>query len=289
MRVLKPLIFMLLVVSSWSFGRKPDQLREGFLALPSSQQPSNLFSTGGNIVDAHDLKAVLLPLYTRGKDKKLVEIVPGILYGVSDNFSIFLNVPFAAKNKIATKSSAGIEDIFVQAEYAFFNKDEYAYSLQNAIIGALYLPTGSTKKNPVTGTGSPAFLLGNILSYTSVDWYWFISPIAFLTTSHHGTQFGNQFLYQGGLGRCIFSKSDRVMIGLILDLFGIVSQRDTIHRVIDKNSGGHVCYLGPTLWTSTQRFSGQIGVMYAVAQHLHGCQNKDRYVFGVDLRWKFNG
>jgi hypothetical protein len=264
------------------------QIKEGLFALPTSQQLSHLFSSAANIVDAHDLLAVADIYYWIGRDKKYLGITPAVLYGISHDFSIFLNIPFAAQNTIDRTYSAGIQDIFVQAEYAYFHKETQTTSLVGTVVGTLYLPTGSSDKNPPTGFGSPGVLLGTTMSYTNVDWYWFISPFVLLNTTHHKTKFGNQFLYQAGVGANILSKPDSFIFALIMGFFGINYQRDIIKGCVNVNSGGNVCYVGPSVWLSTQRFVCQTGVVVKVAEHLHGKQNKNKYIFGVDLRWKFN-
>lgn len=264
------------------------QIKEGLFSLPTSQQLSHLFSSAANIVDAHDLLAVTYSYCWIGHKKKYLSVVPAVLYGVSNDFSIFLNIPIAALNKICTERSSGIEDIFVQAEYAYFRKETERSSLVGTVVGALYLPTGSTHKDPVTGFGGPGFLLGTTMSYTAVNWYWFLSPFVLLNTTHHNTHFGNQFLYQAGIGRNIISKPDNYIMALIVGLFGVNYQKDTIKGCVDRNSGGNVCYVGPSWWFSTRRFVSQTGIVFAVAQHLQGHQQKDKYIFGIDLRWKFH-
>lgn len=264
------------------------QVKEGNLSLPSSQQPSPLFLYGQNIVDKGDIQAELYFDVQKGKNKTYIDIFPGILYGVSDRFSLFFNTPFAPKYQLNCHQSSGIEDIFVQGEYAIFYKDKERSTNMITLLAALYLPTGSTKKNPPTGAGAPSFFLGSTVNHLSVEWYFVASPAVWLTTSNDDTKFGNQFFYQGCIGRNLWSKPDGWILTAIIELFGTYARPDKIDGSIDPNSGYNLVLIGPTVWLSTKRFFGQAGILYVAAQSYRGCQNSNKYLFSLDLGWKFN-
>ena len=58
--------------------------KKGILALPTSQQPGPLFCFGQNSADQGDLQAFGIV----AKNKQSVDVVPTVLYGVSDSFSL---------------------------------------------------------------------------------------------------------------------------------------------------------------------------------------------------------
>jgi len=267
---------------------KVEQVKEGHLALPTSQQPSPLFAYGQNIVDKGNTQFESYIDYHFGKGDDYVDILPGVLYGVSDRFSLFLNVPVTPLYHSGCNRSSGIEDIFIQGEYAAYYKDKPRTTTMVTLVGALYMPTGSATKKPHTGAGAPSFYLGTTISYLSVDWYFFAAPGAFLNTASLGTHFGNSFLYQGGLGHIIASKADTYIFTGILELFGILSGKDRINGVIDPNTGSNLPYVGPTLWFSTQKIFLQFGILFPVSQRLNGIQNKQTALFAFDFGYKFN-
>lgn len=282
------LAVILLSCTALIFSSKAVQVKEGNLSLPTSQQPGPLFLYGQNIVDKGDIQAELYMDVHKGKNRTFIDILPGILYGVTDKFSLFFNFPFTPKYKNNCQKTSGMEDIFVQGEYAFFYQEKERATNMITLITSLYVPTGSTKKKPPTGFGAPSFFLGATVSHLSVEWYLIASPVAWITTSRGDTKFGNQYFYQGCVGRNIWSKPDACIITVMVELFGIYDCQDKIDGVIDPNSGSNLVHIGPTLWLSSQRFFGQVGILYVASQSYHGCQNKNSYLVAIDLGWKFN-
>ncbi len=125
----------------------------GNFALPSSQQPTTFLSFGENIIDEGVAQIYLNAGAFIGKDNYSTIFTPNILYGITDDFSIFLTVPFAPRNKDGSDHSSGIGDISVQLEYAFFSKSTSHSVNQATIVAAIALPTGSASKEPTTGFG----------------------------------------------------------------------------------------------------------------------------------------
>ena len=142
-----------------------------------------------------------------GRKKTTIDLIPSVLFGITKDWSIFFNFPFTPLIRDGSHESSGLEDFFIQLEYAFYNKTTSTYADQATIVGNITFPTGSIKKNPPTGFGSPSLFLGGTYYHVLVDWFLFTSHGAVLTTSENGTKFGDQFLYQFGLGRNIPSPS----------------------------------------------------------------------------------
>jgi len=108
-----------------------------------------------------------------------------------------------------------------------------------------------------------------------------------MTTTHHHTKIGNTFLYQFGLGKNIAYKTGHWLVNWMVELDGVCKQRDKICGVVNCDSGGNSVYLGPSIFFSTQRFEMDIGIQAAVAQHLFGNQQRDRYFAEAYFGWKF--
>lgn len=264
-------------------------VEQGNLTLPTSQQPGPLFGFGQNIVDQGDIQAFGIIAYMRGKNKQSVDVVPTVLYGVSDSFSLLCALPVAARLKENGYCSSGVEDLVLQGEYAFHNKDRQTYANQATLVANIMLPTGSSKKQPPTGFGSPTFFLGGTASHMSINWYVFASVGALLTTAHRqGTCFGKSLLYQSGFSRNIAYRERSWILNWLVELYGLFSAHDKIAGCINKNSGGNSFFIAPSLFFSTQRLWVQAGVAFPVAQHLFGVQNKMHSIVLFDASWKFN-
>lgn len=258
----------------------------GNFSLPTSQQPYGLFCFGGNVIDKGEVQLFFFTDDFNGKDKVIVDLIPGVLFGITDECSIFFNFPFTTKFKDGNQKSSGLEDFFIQVEYAFYNKKTPFYSDQATIVGNITVPTGSINKNPPTGFGSPSFFLGGTYCHMMVDWFIFTSHGAILTTSDHKTKIGDQFLYQFGLGRNIPSPPEWIYAWMV-ELDGQYNKKNRIHGKIDPNSGGNTIYVTPSLWISSKDVIFQFGLSLPINQNLFGRQNKFDYALNFDFAWSF--
>lgn len=258
----------------------------GNFALPTSQQPAALFGFGGNIIDKGEVQFYFFADEFIGKKKTTIDLIPSVLFGVTDEWSIFFNTPFTPLLKDSPYSSRGLEDFFVQFEYAFYNKSTLDYVDQATLVTNITFPTGSARKIPPTGFGSPSFFLGGTYYRTWVDWFVFTSHGAVLTTSEHGTKIGDQFLYQMGFGRN-FSSPEGWIYAAMMEVDGQYNKKNRIKGEIDKNSGGNVIYVTPSLWISSKEMLIQLGISLPVYQNVFGHQNKFDYALNLNFGWSF--
>lgn len=276
-KTLPQLLWFLFFIPSLIFAKEPDEELEpdaiGNFALPFSQQPGPLVSFGQNIIDKGQVQLFIFGDAFIGDDSYLTDITPGIVYGITDDLSLFFNVPLSPGNKDGDFHSAGLEDLFVQFEYAFFTKKTSDTINQATIVANVTFPTGSSSKNPPTGFGSTSFFVGSTFCHMKTDWFFYTSPGAVLTTSRHGTKFGDQLLYEFGLGRNIPSPCGWIFAWQI-EFDGLYAWKDRIKSTTDPNSGGNVIYITPSLWASTENLILQLGTGYPALQHLNGKQSK---------------
>ena len=249
--------------------------RIGNLELPTSQQPSGLFAFGGNIIDKGEVQLFVFYDQFIGHEHVITDLIPSILFGVTNEFSILLNFPSSPLMKNGCHSSNGFEDFYIQLEYAFWNKKTNTYVDQATIIANVTAPTGSVKKNPNTGFGSPSLFLGATYYHMRTDWFVFLGEGSILTTSEHGTKIGDQFLYQLGFGRNIPSPKGWTFAWMI-EIDGQYSKRNRIRGVTDRNSGGNFLYATPSLWISSKEILMQFGVSIPIAQNLFGDRHEHR-------------
>jgi len=221
-----------------------------------------------------------------GGNSYSTDLVPSILYGITDEWFVFFNVPFSPANKDGAMHSSGLEDIFVQLEYLFYNKKSSHLVDQATIVANLTFPTGSSSKIPPTGFGSSSFFIGATFNHSEIDWFFFGSPGAVVTTSRHGEQLGNQFLYQFGFGRNIPSPSGWIFAWM-LECDGRYFWKNRMKEAIDPNSGGNIIYLTPSFWASSETVILQFGVGYPIVQYLFGNQSKKFLSLDLNLGIKF--
>lgn len=267
--------------------KKEEPPKIGNFSLPASQQPGSLISFGENIFDKGTTQFSLVGDYFKGSARYSTDVIPALLYCLTDTSSLLFTVPYAARYKEGDNRSSGIEDMNLQFEHAINTNSNKCYSDLATIVANVTFPTGSATKTPPTGFGAPTYFLGGVFLRLYVDWYFLTSHGFLATTSHHGTKFGNQFLYQFGLGRNIAYISDKFIFDWLVELTGQYISRNKIMGEEDPNSGGNTVLLTPSLWFSTKRTIFQFGIGSPVVQHLFGVQRKNHYVLIGSFRWTF--
>jgi len=283
-RALKLLLFLLpTLLFAKGGGEQPlPPLETGNFSLPVSQEPGPLVSFGENIVDKGEVQLFVMSDGFFGKNTYSTDIIPGLLWGVTENLSFFFNVPVSPGNKSDHSKSSGLEDVFAQFEYLYYNKVGTASTDQATLVANISFPSGSSSKTPPTGFGSTIFFIGGTYNHTGINWFFFTSPGGVLTTSNHKTKFGNQFLYQCGLGRNFPSPAGWIFAWMV-EFDGTYAWKNKIHGMKDPNSGGNIIYVTPSLWISSKRLILQFGAGYPVVQHLFGNQPRQFISFDFNL------
>lgn len=263
----------------------------GNFSVPAVTQIAPLISFGQLLIGKHALLPQLVGSYTQAHHGYSNILGPNVIYGIRDNFSVFLSAPFNLKSRSGSSHSSGIEDMVLQLEYGYFSRSREDYSLQGSIVTNVQFPTGSSRKNPSTGNGSFSYFLGTTFAYLSQNWYAFASPgVNLTTTHHHGTKFGNSYLYQWGFARYIKQLSPPGWIfDLMIEFDGTYAEKDKIHGKVDPDSGGNTIFVTPSIWMSSKRFVLQWGIGFPIVQDLNGKQDKALYQiaynFGVGFQF----
>ncbi len=263
---------------------KPPEI--GNFALPTSQQPAALFGFGGNIIDKGEVQLFFFADYFSGRKKTTIDLIPSILFGITEDWSVLFSIPVTPLFRDGPNRSSGLEDFFIQIEYAFYNKSTATYVDQATLVSNITVPTGSIHKNPPTGFGTPSLFLGSTYYHTCVDWFAFTSNGVILTDSECCTQFGDQFLYQIGLGRNCPSPEGWIYAWMC-EVDGQYNKKNKFDSVIDNNSGGNTIYITPSIWISSKEMLLQFGASVPVNQNLFGHQNKFDYALNLNFAWSF--
>lgn len=266
---------------------KPEPPSVGNFALPSPQRPGGLLSFGQRLPNENQTQVGVYFDYFSGKNKHLAELMPAFVYGITDNLSTSLTVPLTPSNRADGQTSSGLEDAFFQWEYGFYHDFTTEFDESSTIVTGVTIPSGSTKKNPSTGLGSPSLFLGATYSRMYTDWFGFLSDGILFPTRYEGIKAGNTISYQAGLGRNIFSIKSELTIAWLAEVNGLYIQKTKINSKTDHNSGGNTVYLTPSLQICLETFVLQAGVGFPIIQHLFGHQNKNSYLIASNLVWTF--
>ncbi len=260
--------------------------RTGNFAVEPSQMPGPLVGFGEHVIGEN-----LVQLYNYGdaflgRNKRYIDFIPDAIYGVTDTFSVTLNVPVAVQYKEDDEHSYGLEDISLQFEYAYFGRSRSCFIDQATIVGAVSFPTGSSSKKPPTGFGAVTYFIGGTYSYTLENWFWFTAYGALFPMSHGNSRDGNQYLYQFGFGRYIgFYKG--WLFDWIVEIDGLFSSRSKQNGMINPDSGGNVIYMTPSLFAANKNWIVQFGFGFVVQQHQFGHQNREKYLGALGLAYTF--
>lgn len=277
--------FILAAYSITCLAQKSDEPPSiGNFAVPSSQQPGALVSFGQNVIGKNESQLVFFTDNYNGIRKHFTDLIPFYLYGVTDQLAVLVSAPYAFYNEDNEKST-GFEDVTVQAEYSFYDHQTRAFTEQATVVANISAPTGSINKNPQTGFGGPSLFIGPTYLRTYPDWLFFTSAGAEFPIAHSGTRFGNNYLYQGGIGRNIFWSRDWIL-SWVTELDGTYAQKDRVKGFLDPDSGGNIVYITPSLWFSTDKIILQFGVGWPVVQHFFGEQTKNTYALFTNFEWK---
>ncbi len=283
-RVIKNIFLACYFFSSFAYGADQEPPKVGNFMLPNTQQPGSLIGLGQNIINKKQTQWSLIAADFGGVGKYFTSVIPILRYGMTDDLTFGVSVPVTPIQKENKNRSAGLEDAFLQLEYAFYGKSTYCFVDQATILATVFAPTGSAKKVPATGNGATSYLLGGSFERVYTDWFFFTSYAAIVAQSQNDTRFGNMYLYQGGLGRNIFNIDSKWIFAGMAEVDGDYSKRNKINGTTDPNSGGNVVYVMPSLWLSSKDWIFQLGVGYAVTQNLYGDQKRNTYLVAAQVQ-----
>ena len=256
----------------------------GNLSLPASQQPGPLVGFGENVIGEGVTQLYVLADEYRRKRGYFIDAVPSILYGITDNLSVFFNAPIAIRYKEKNNRSNGMEDVFLQFEYAFYNAEDLFWTDQATVVANVAYPSGSGTKVPNTGFGSPSFFIGGTFNHTTPDWFFFGGLGATLNTFSSNTKFADVYLYEMGIGRNIAAPFGWIYAWM-LEIDGQYSSRNIIKGVVDRSSGGNIVFVTPSLWISSEKLIFQLGAGGVLTQHLYGDQSHFTWQVVANLGW----
>jgi hypothetical protein len=255
--------------------------------------PGTTFGFGQNILEANHVYWYPYFQQQAGMATNQIEIVPAILYMFSDSLSLYMGLPLLLQQKNNDCSQRGVENLFVQGEYVFIDYTARDVEYMGTLVANVSLPTthlsthcSCLQTTTLTATAPTSFFIGVTASRLSEKWYLYGSAGTTLSTTKDHTTLGAIVYYQWGVGRNLGNPGGITTLGSI-EFNGIYSRPDMMCDTKDKNSGGNIIYIGPTLCLTGDHWFLSGGIQAATVQQLNGIQNKTHYRTLLQLIFQF--
>jgi len=250
----------------------------------------------------------LLGFSARGKDAhtadSIFHSIMGIGYGITNNLTVSLKIPYEQVNNIREAHSdepdeihvhgdaKGFGDLTIMAQYRFLKTDN---KLEAAAFGGLKMPTGKTNDRDIHGeTFEAEFLPGSgawspMFGIAATKRIGRISLDANLQyiISNGGTQItnlGDLFSYNAAVSyRTTVSDMEW---DIILELNGEWKEKQKIRDTWDVNSGGNMIFISPgSRLVIGKKASAFLSFSIPVLQDLNGIQDDTncKVLFGMSF------
>lgn len=281
----------------------------GNFALPDSQQPGPFVSFGQNIIDKGQLLAQFIPGYTHTETQINLNGSYAAIYGISDNASVLLSIPYALSNAGANPNQIGVNSLAVNLEYAFYTHSTEVYSDQATVVFAPTFPVFSNTnqyeqkisfKAQKIGIGqmrsgssvnSTTYFFGTTYERTTVDWYLFAAPGVTISAPATDAQTnikyqdGTQYYSNIGIGHHIKSVPDHYLVAGLVELSDQYTGKASANGSVDPNTGGNIFMVTPSLMFSSPRWMFQLGISLPISQSWYGDQSDISYFVGAIITW----
>ena len=221
------------------------------------------------------------------KDKELL-LHYEILYGLTENLGVTLEIPQFLKKKDGMDSSNGLGDISLRGKYQFYKKDSLGAQDKATIIYGLKFPAGGEDKKPSLGSGAIDHLFGLSVGHESTKIYGFATGRYKLKTDSGSKDKGDQFLFDVSFGLRPWLRPYKSWdLVVLLENSYVYSQKDEIDGVSQTNTGGQKLFIGPSLLWSLRNVMLKGGVQFPVWQDLNGTQSETDLRSIVALEYHF--
>tara|TARA_Y100000588_G_C14116932_1_gene865585 strand:- start:559 stop:1164 length:606 start_codon:yes stop_codon:yes gene_type:complete len=189
-----------------------------------------------------------------------------------------LTLPYAIKFKEDMFSSTGLIDSNIQMEKVIFSNIGIQHQLEISLVGRTTVPTGSIKKVPATGLGTPSAFGGVTLSYIGQAWYGFADGGYQYNFANKSIQPGHRTFYDAGIGRHLIDIANLGYLFFLIEVNGQHTLQSTSIEGLEPDSGGHILLLTPSLTFASNSFYAQLGGAIPVHQKLNSLQNKEKFL-----------
>ena len=201
-----------------------------------------------------------------------------------------------------TRNNFGFGDLIIRGKYRFFTRDKPGKTSRASLFAGLKLPTGSSQKKDSFGLIPPPLQLGTGswdvpfgLVYTNVTLQRQIDVVAQYKvngTNSSGFRFGDTFRHDLSyqyriLPRKLPKTGVPAFVYAVIELNGIVAQKNKNCGIPDKNSGGYTLFVSPGIQYVNTRFVAEAAIQIPTIQDLNGKQPKTRFSAVAGIRLLF--
>ncbi len=213
------------------------------------------------------------------------------IYGINEDLALTLGIPQVTKSVRApsgTRSESGVGDILLRTKWRFYRDDQFGAVNQLAIIGGIKLPTGGRSGAVALGSGSTDFLAAFAAGRETRLWYYFADARYRLNTANGGDRQGNLFQYDAAFGvRPHQSEYWTPDLVTLVEINGRLEGKETVNRVVNPNSGGHILSVAPGILLSYRNVMLKTALKIPLLQDLNGTQLEDKEEFIVAIELHF--
>lgn len=209
-----------------------------------------------------------------------------VLYGVTSDLSITLQVPQLLEREESGETGHGLGDIELRAKYQFFRQDLLGAQHKVSGIFGIKAPTGDEDADPQLGTGTSDLLFGASYGFESRTWYRFLTARYRWRTERGGRDPGDRLFIDGAIGyrpwQGEYTEWDLVAL---LEINVEFESKSEVANATLHNTGGDTLWLGPSiLFSPNPQWMLKGGVQFPTYEDLNGNQeySEFRAVFGIE-------
>lgn len=211
-----------------------------------------------------------------------------ILYGITENIALTLEVPQFLKKREGGDTSSGLGDIALRGKYQFYRKDSLGAQDKATLIYGPKFPSGDEDKIPSLSTGSIEHLFGLSLGHESTILYGFATGRYLLKTDSGSKDKGDQLFLDISFGFRPWLRPYKSWdLVLLLENSYVYTQKDEINETKQADTGGHKIFIGPTFLWSIRNIMLKGGVQFPVWQDLNGTQKETGFRSVVAIEYHF--
>lgn len=211
-----------------------------------------------------------------------------VIYGVTENLSLTLEIPYLIEKEEDNENSEGLGDLNLRTKYQLFRKDTLGAQDKLSLIYGLKFPTGDEDKTPSLGSGSLDHLFGASIGHESTTLYGFATARYRLKTDSGGLDKGDQVLIDIAFGFRPWIRPykswDFVML---LENSYIWTGRNERDGITQNNTGGQKLFIGPTFLWSIRNIMVKGGIQFSVWEDLNGSQEDTDFRSTIAVEYHF--